>query len=145
MIDAASFAAGERLRRDLTLAGTLPSISANWTAGVAQSPRGPESLNASEAMLAARQRVDKALRAVGPDMSGLLIDLCGFLKGLEQVKRERRWPARSAKLVLTMALARLAAHYGLSAAATGPGNARQRHWRGADARPHHMGGESPAP
>jgi hypothetical protein len=142
MIDAAAFAAGERLRRDLTIAGTLPSVSANWSASVAAGPRGPARFEASEAMLAARQRVDRALRAVGPEMSGLLVDICGFLKGLEQVERERGWPARSAKLILTMALARLAAHYGVAVSAAGPERARQRHWRGEDARPMDLGGKA---
>jgi hypothetical protein len=141
MIDAAAFAAGERLRCDFTIAGTLPSVSSNWSASVAQGPRGADRLDASEAMLAARQRVDGALRAVGPEMSGLLVDLCGFLKGLDQVERERGWPARSAKLILVMALARLAAHYGLCAVATGPELARQRHWRGEGARPVEKGGD----
>jgi hypothetical protein len=145
MIDTAAFAAGERLRCDLTIAGTLPSVSSSWSISVAQGSRGADRLDASEAMLAARQRVDRALRAVGPDMSGLLVDLCGFLKGLAQVERERGWPARSAKLILTMALARLAAHYGLCAAAAGPERAPQRHWRGEGARPEEKGGDRPAP
>jgi hypothetical protein len=144
MIDAAAFAAGERLRRDLTIAGTLPSVTANWSASVARGARGVDRLDASEAMLAARQRVDKALRAVGPDMSGLLVDLCGFLKGLAQVERERGWPARSAKLILCMALARLAAHYGIAGSATGAESGRQRHWRGKGARPGEIGGAPPA-
>jgi Domain of unknown function (DUF6456) len=145
LIDAAAFAAGERLRQDMTRAGSLPSVSANWSASVAQVARGPERLNTSEAMMAARQRVDLAMRAVGPEMSGLLLDVCGFLKGLEQVERERGWPARSAKLILAMALARLAAHYGIAGEAVGLARQGQRAWRAQDGRPQMMGGDQPGP
>ena len=54
--------AGERLRADFTRAGMAPRLTANWDA-VTRTDRagGTAGLNASEAMLAARQRVaDKA-------------------------------------------------------------------------------------
>jgi Domain of unknown function (DUF6456) len=137
LISAAAFAAGERLRADITMAGTLPRVTSNWTAAIAQGPRGDgAALNASEAMLAATQRVQAAARAVGPEFSGLLIDVCGFLKGLELVERERGWPPRSAKLLLVMGLTRLAAHYGLSEEATGKTGRKTSVWRSGDARPH---------
>jgi Domain of unknown function (DUF6456) len=128
LIDAAALQAGERLRSDLTLAHMLPHVTLNWT-GIAVGATGSAALHYSDLVVAARQRVDRAFDAVGNEMAGLLMDVCGFLKGIEQVERERGWPARSGKVVLVMALARLAAHYGLSAEARGQARGRRiRAW-----------------
>jgi len=107
------FDAGERLRSDYTRGSIMPRLGVNWEPNVAGGRRGERGgvAELTEAAMAARQRVDRALRTVGPELSGLLVDVCCFLKGLETVERERLWPARSAKLVLKTALAMLARHY----------------------------------
>jgi hypothetical protein len=132
LIDEASFMAGERLRRDLTLAMMIPSVTTNWSAaaiGNIQTAPG-DAAGASDASLAARQRVTNALKTVGPDFADLLIDLCGFSKGLEIIEQERGWPTRSAKVVVKLALARLADHYGFERSARGPAQSRGiRAWR----------------
>ena len=123
MIDEAAYQAGERLRTDIMLAGLLPGVTARWDA--MPSNGGPASpSDATDRMVAARQRIRHAFDAVGSDFADLLMDLCGFLKGLELIERERQWPQRSAKIVVRLALARLAEHYGIDAAASGPAASR---------------------
>lgn len=123
MIDEAAYQAGERLRTDIMLAGLLPGVTARWDA--MPSSGGPSSpSDATDRMVAARQRIRHAFDAVGSDFADLLMDLCGFLKGLELIERERQWPQRSAKIVVRLALARLAEHYGIEAAARGPAASR---------------------
>ncbi len=123
------FLAGERLRADFTCAQMMPRTTADWS-GIASSGRRAPSMSGgfSESATAARQRVNAALEAVGPEFSGLLLDLCCFLKGLEDIERMRGWPARSAKVVLQLALDRLARHYGYMAEARGHHAQAVRTW-----------------
>jgi hypothetical protein len=127
-IEPAQLQAGERLRADFTGAQMMPRVTANWESPVANNARGGALGTFSDAAIAARQRVRHALDAVGPEFAGLLIDVCCFLKRLEDVERERGWPPRSAKVVLQLALDRLARHYGYGGVARGPARAAIRTW-----------------
>lgn len=127
--------AGERLRADFTRAQMTPRLTADWGVVARSSTRGAPGLTVSEAALAARQRLSRALEAAGPEFSGLLMDVCCFLKGLEQVEQERGWPSRTAKVVLSLALDRLARHYGLSETAQGLARSRTRVWKAGDQAP----------
>lgn len=135
LIDAAQFDAGEHLRADYTFGQLMPSVTSRWapiTAG--KSGRRAPPLGGAELQdhtLAARQRVHLALEAVGPELAGILVDVCCHLKGLEDAERAQGWPLRSAKVVLQLALTRLARHYGLlptTAPAADNRPARIRHW-----------------
>ena len=110
LINDDAFKAGERLRSDYTLGNLMPSIGVNWDV-TGSGSRANGVLEITDAALAARQRVERALEAVGPELSGVLVDVCCFLKGLEAIERERQWPVRSAKLILKTALAVLDRHY----------------------------------
>jgi len=105
------FRAGERLRSDYTRGQIMPRLGANWVASVSSGRRDGGVADLTETALAARMRVEKAVQAVGPELAGVLIDVCCFLKGMETVEMERGWPVRSAKIVLKTALAALSRHY----------------------------------
>ena len=94
-------AAGDRLRADFTRGQYMQAMGARLEPVTSRgsAARGGGIAEMTEAALAARMRVEKAMDAVGPEFSGLLVDICCHLKGLELVERERQWPQRSAKLL----------------------------------------------
>lgn len=106
--------AGERLREDFELAQMGPRVAQNWdrfltvggTRGAMGQGRGP-----AEGPADARTRVAKALEALGPGLSDIVFRICCFLEGLETAEKRLGWSARSGKVVLKIALERLAAHY----------------------------------
>jgi len=133
LIEAHQLQAGERLRADFTRAHLMPRTTSNWSEPMACGRQGKSEAAFTDTMIAARQRVHHALDAVGPEFAGLLLDICCFLKGLADIERERAWPARSGKVVLQLALDRLARHYGYAAQARGPARARVKTWLADDA------------
>ena len=137
LVDNAAFAAGERLRQDFTFGQLMPRTTTNWElAGGRDRHAGGRPGDLADGAIAARQRLAHALDTVGPEHGGILLDVCCFLKGLEQVEQERRWPRHSAKVVLTLALAGLARHYGYDEQAVGHGKrGRIVQWGAPDFRP----------
>jgi hypothetical protein len=134
LIEPVQFQAGEQLRADFTRARLMPRITANWTSSVAQNRRGGGGpAHFTDTVIDAHGRVCRALDQVGHELAGLLLDVCCFLKRLEDVERERGWPPRSAKVVLQLGLDRLARHYGLAAEARGAANPQLRTWLAEDA------------
>lgn len=133
MIDQNQFIAGEKLRADFTRGHLSPRVTSSWSGLGGVRGAGGGAGEMTDLVVASRQRVRLALAACGPEFSGVLMDVCCFLRGLEDVERERGWPSRSAKVVLQLALDRLARHYGLHVAARSASAARVRVWLADDA------------
>ena len=106
LISQAQFDAGERLRADFWFAQITPRVTMSWSAmAPAQRRRRAGMTLASDGDLqenfaGARERVRRALAAVGPELAGVLIDVCCHLKGLEEAERAAGWPQRAGKVVL---------------------------------------------
>lgn len=130
--------AGERIRVIVERSGLAPSVTARYGAegkvdGTGAGPR--DGIGMLDMHIEARRQLEVLHQALQPDCARVVIDVCGHLKGLQQVEAEYRWPRRSAKMVLRVGLDLAAAHFGYSAVATGRRNRRRRYWQGADARP----------
>ena len=67
-----------------------------------------------ERQLAARQRFDGAVAAAGPGLSDILWRVVCAGEGLPDAERALAWPVRSGKLVLRLALDRVAGFYRIS-------------------------------
>ncbi len=107
--------AGEQLRRDYTFARLDARTTLNWEGMLAHVDRSAigatDRENLSTHAMDARKRVERALAEIGPGLADIAVETCCHLHGLEQSERALGWPQRSAKLVLKIALARLAHHY----------------------------------
>jgi hypothetical protein len=138
--------AGERLRSDYQFAGLTARVTSSWSpaAHCNKSDGGQnEAASLQDNVMAARQRVVRALAAVGPELCGVLVDVCCHLKGLEEAEKSEGWPQRSGKVILQIALNRLARHYGLISGDEMGARLRRKlvHWGAEDYRPR-IGGET---
>lgn len=116
------------MRADFTRGHLSPRVTSSWSGIGRTRGAGGCAGEMTDLIVASRQRVRSALEACGPEFAGLLMDVCCFLRGLEDIERERGWPSRSAKVVLQLALDRLARHYGFRPVAQRGGSARIRTW-----------------
>lgn len=127
-----AMAAGEHLFRDFTRGHLQPRVTASWEPRLSSRANGSRGgmADLTDSAMAARNAVNRAIEAMGPELSGVAVDICCFMKGLEVVERERQWPARSAKLMLRTALLALSRHYDPPVA-----RGRMQHWGAEGFRP----------
>lgn len=126
--------AGERLARDFARGHHADRVTQSWDASCVRGSARRDGLSASEGALQSRKRVEAALAVVGSGLAEVLVAVCCEEIGLEAAEKRLGWPQRSGKVVLKLALDRLAAHYGIAQVAVGAG-ARTVHWGAADYRP----------
>ena len=109
LIDARHYAAGERLRAAYETASIAPSVTMRWTPRV--DGGGRDGLDPTSAQIAAKRRFDAAIAAAGPGLADILWRVVCAGEGLPAAERALSWPARAGRVVLTLALDRLAMHY----------------------------------
>lgn len=109
-IDSRLFDAGERLRADYERAQLGANLTMRWDPVRIRST-GDQGLNASERQIAAKQRFDGALDQAGSGLKDILWRVVCAGEGLPDAEKGLEWPARSGKLVLKLALERVADFY----------------------------------
>lgn len=105
------FAAGECLRHDFERGQIMPGVTMRWDPVRVQGGLDDRLLHASERQLAARQRFDGAIAAAGPGLSDILWRVVCNGDALPAAEKALAWPVRSGKLVLRLALDRVAGFY----------------------------------
>jgi hypothetical protein len=121
--------AGERVRMLVERSQLQPRTTMNYSGVAAGRGERNRAGDLSDMAVDARRALDAIHRALPAECAGVVIDVCGWLKGLQEVERDRGWPRRSAKLVLRIGLEQLAQHFGLGPYAVGKTRVPQRGWR----------------
>lgn len=103
--------AGERLRADYERAQLAPSVTMRW--GQTRVDGTAVALDPTTAQLAAKRRFDAAVAAAGPGLADILWRVICAGEGLPVAEKALGWPTRAGRVVLTLALDRLAEHYRL--------------------------------
>lgn len=113
LVSQRQFDAGERLRSDWERAQLAPKVTMAWdSAPVARGRSGsapPCDLNGSQ--IDAHRRFDAAIGAAGSGLCDILWRVVCAGEGMRQAETALGWPARAGKLVLLIALDRIADHY----------------------------------
>lgn len=115
LVSERQFEAGEKLRGDFERAALGPSVTMRWDASGVRGARGlaPDALERTTAQVAAKQRFDAAITAAGAGLSDILWRTVCACETIPDAERALGWPARSGRLVLGMALDRVADFYRL--------------------------------
>ena len=107
------FDAGEKLRGDWERGGLSPSVTMRWDAAPISGQRGGASAapDPVAGQIDAKRRFDGAIDAAGPGLSDILWRVVCSGEGMRDAESALGWPARAGKVVLCLALDRIADFY----------------------------------
>jgi hypothetical protein len=113
LVSQRQYDAGERLRADWERAQLAPRVTMAWDAApVARGRSGSTGEpDLTGAQIDAKRRFDDAIEHAGPGLADILWRVVCAGEGMRNAETALGWPARAGKLVLTIALDRIADHY----------------------------------
>ena len=113
LVSRRQYDAGERLRGDWERSQLAPHVTMAWDAAPIARGRGgaPPGSELSACHIDARRRFDAAVASAGPGLSDILWRVVCAGEGMRDAETALGWPARAGKLVLALALDRLALYY----------------------------------
>ena len=105
--------AGERLRFDYERGQLSQRVTMAWDAAPVSRGRGGSAVapDLGGSQLDARARFAAAIERAGPGLADILWRIVCGGEGMRDAETALGWPARAGKLVLTLALDRVADHY----------------------------------
>jgi len=113
LVSRRQYDAGERLRDDWERAQLPPRVTMAWDAAPVARGRGG-SANAPDlngAQIDAKRRFGDAIESAGPGLADILWRVVCAGEGMRDAETALGWPARAGKLVLMLALDRVADYY----------------------------------
>ena len=111
LVTARQLEAGERLRADYERAQLAPAVTMRW--GTTRVDGGGGGVDPATAQISAKRRFDAAIAGAGPGLADILWRVICAGEGLPDAEKQLGWPVRAGRVVLTLALDRLASHYGI--------------------------------
>jgi len=105
--------AGEQLLRDWERAQLAPRVTMAWDAAPVARSRGGAAIlpDLNGAQLDAKRRFQAAVAGAGPGLADILWRVVCAGEGMRDAETALGWPARAGKLVLGLALDRVADYY----------------------------------